>query len=692
MSTPAIFIDQRRLQLGPRLGKGGEGEVFSLEREEANAVKIYTVSDLIEREQKVEVMIRSGMASKAPQVAFPLSVARDEAGRFSGFLMRNALGHKPLHELYSPGSRKIHFPQADYRFLVRTAQNIAKAIASVHAIDCVIGDINQSSILISKAATVALIDSDSFQVTDGDQTFFCRVGVPEYTPPEPQGVSLAKIPRTANHDAFGLAIVIFQLLFMGRHPFVGSVRRGEIPSLYDSIRDFRFVYTEQRDVGMAQPPGTPTLSAFPEEIAAAFETAFGRSTVDARPSAQQWIDLLGTLEDSLVRCAVQKLHWHPSQAQDCPWCSMEATLGATLFVSLIPPAERSCTPSIRARAASMSLPSGNRLQPFPSPRFAGCQRYQPRPYAPEPFRPGPLAGRAFLENLKRDYVELEQKWLAALNVWRTKTGVAAIEDLLQELRSARDTYQNLASEEKLQLLAYERDRRVRQLHAYLDRFEIRRANIRGIGPAQEISLASFGIDTAADVAEIKLLNVPGFAHADTSGLLSWRKRLESQFVYDAKESEQDRAETGRIRAQIEDRGATLRRMLLAGRINLDNAANRVSALLATRDPELTRLHELRAQLRVDLQHLGVEVKTLVALATNSTQLATAAIQARKAQAQAEAQAATGPNARRRPPARTRTLCPQCGSMMSSAAARNTGSAAQSLWICSRYPVCLGTMN
>ena len=182
MNTTAIFVDQRRLQLGPRLGKGGEGEVFSLEREEANAVKIYTVSDLVEREQKVEVMIRSGMASKAPQVAFPLSVARDETGRFSGFLMRNALGHKPLHELYSPGSRKIHFQQADYRFLVRTAQNIAKAIASVHAIDCVIGDINQSSILISKAATVALIDSDSFQVTDGDQTFFCRVGVPEYTP------------------------------------------------------------------------------------------------------------------------------------------------------------------------------------------------------------------------------------------------------------------------------------------------------------------------------------------------------------------------------------------------------------------------------------------------------------------------------------------------------------------------------
>jgi DNA-binding helix-hairpin-helix protein with protein kinase domain len=693
MSTPNVFVDQRRLQLGPRLGKGGEGEVFSLEREEANAVKIYTVSDLAEREQKVEIMIRDGMASKAPQVAFPLSVARDETGRFSGFLMKNALGHKPLHELYSPGSRKIHFPQADYRFLVRTAQNVAKAIASVHAIGCVIGDINQSSILISKAATVALIDSDSFQVTDGDQTFFCRVGVPEYTPPEMQGVSLAKVPRTANHDAFGLAIVVFQLLFMGRHPFVGSVRRGEIPSLYDSIRDFRFVYTEQRDVGMAQPPGTPTLSAFPEEIAAAFETAFGRETVDARPTAQQWIDLLGSLEESLVRCAVQKLHWHPSRAQECPWCAMEATLGATLFVSFIPPAERTLH-AFDPGAGGFNLAAiWQQIAAFPQSTIRWLPALPATTIRPSSrVRLGRWRGRAFLDNLKREYVELEQKWLAALNIWRTRTGVAAIEDLLQELRAARDAYDRLASEEKLQLLAYERGRRVRQLHAYLDRFEIRRANIRGIGPAQEIALASFGIDTAADLSESKLMNVPGFAHADTSGLFSWRRRLESQFAYDAKENDQDRAETGRIRAEIHDRAATLRRMLLAGRANLDNAANRVSAMLASRDPELTRLHELRAQLRVDLQHLGVDVKTLVALATNSTQLATAAIQARKAQAQAEAQAATGPNARRRPAARTRTVCPQCGSMMTSGAARNNGSTAQNLWICSRYPTCLGTMN
>ena len=318
---------------------------------------------------------------------------------------------------------------------------------------------------------------------------------------------------------------------------------------------------------------------------------------------------------------------------------METALGATLFVSFIPPAER-ILHAFDPGAGGFNLAAvWQQIAAFPQSTIRWLPALPATTIRPSSrVRLGRWRGSSFLENLKREYVELEQKWLAALNIWRARTGVAAIEELLQELRSARDIYEGLASEEKLQLLAYERGRRVKQLHAYLDRFEIRRANIRGIGPAQEIALASFGIDTAADVAESKFLNVPGFAHADTSGLLSWRKRLESQFVYDAKESEQDRAEKGQIRAEIEDRAATLRRILLAGRANLDNAANRVSALLATRDPELTRLHELRAQLRVDLQHLGVDVKTLVALATNSTQLATAAIQARKAQAEAQTQA------------------------------------------------------
>ena len=67
------------------------------------------------------------------------------------------------------------------------ALNIARVFAHIHDTGCVIGDINQRSILVSPTATVAFIDADSFQICDGPQRYLCVVGVPEYTPPELQG-------------------------------------------------------------------------------------------------------------------------------------------------------------------------------------------------------------------------------------------------------------------------------------------------------------------------------------------------------------------------------------------------------------------------------------------------------------------------------------------------------------------------
>ena len=43
-------------------------------------------------------------------------------------------------------------------------------------------------------------------------------------------------------DAFGLAIAIFQLLTMGRNPFVGSYSEGDT-TIQRNIAEFRFAYS-----------------------------------------------------------------------------------------------------------------------------------------------------------------------------------------------------------------------------------------------------------------------------------------------------------------------------------------------------------------------------------------------------------------------------------------------------------------
>ena len=166
-------------------------------------------------------MISDRLYERTPFVTFPIEEVTSK-GVFAGFTMRQAVGAKPLHQLCTPGDRKTEFPAANFRFLIRVAVNFARAVASINHLGAVVGDINESVALIDQKGMITIIDSDSFQYLRSGQVYRCIVGKPEYTPPELQGQALSKVVRTRNHDAFGLAVIIFELLFMGRHPFSGT--------------------------------------------------------------------------------------------------------------------------------------------------------------------------------------------------------------------------------------------------------------------------------------------------------------------------------------------------------------------------------------------------------------------------------------------------------------------------------------
>lgn len=129
--------------------------------------------------------------------------------------MPRILDARPLYELYSPRSRVQHFPLADFRFIVHAAANVARLFTAVHKAGFICGDVNHSNILVRETATVAAVDCDSFQVGDGAR-FPCLVGTDLFVPPELTGIDLGQTRRTENHDNFGLALLVFHLLFMGR--------------------------------------------------------------------------------------------------------------------------------------------------------------------------------------------------------------------------------------------------------------------------------------------------------------------------------------------------------------------------------------------------------------------------------------------------------------------------------------------
>ncbi len=173
----------------------------------------------------------------------PTELVLDLRRNVVGFLMETFEG-KPIHQLYSPQDRKRAFPDLTYQFLVFVARNLAAAVDALHQHGVVIGDVNQRNILFDpQKGFVRFLDCDSFQVKQDNTTFRCSVGVVDYTPPELQRQNFSKVDRTQNHDHFGVAVLIFHLLFLGRHPYSGVYKLNrEPPSLAESISEHLFAY------------------------------------------------------------------------------------------------------------------------------------------------------------------------------------------------------------------------------------------------------------------------------------------------------------------------------------------------------------------------------------------------------------------------------------------------------------------
>ena len=636
---PELFSeDGRVLRLGERIGRGGEGEIYSVADDAGRVVKFYTLKELAERKAKVEAMVRGNLSASSDIVAFPISIVNRRNHQFAGFTMRRVDNHKPVFELYAPGARKQNFPHADYEFLVLSAANVARAVGSVHAAGCVIGDINPSGIFISGKETVTLIDADSFQYFDGKRRYLCYVGVPECTPPEIQGHSFERLIRTVEHDHFGLAVIIFQLLFMGKHPFSGAYKSGEMP-IERAIGEYRFAYSRQRDVGMTAPPAAPLLTDFPPTIVAAFEAAFAQGS--QRPSAAQWIALLTEFAKTLRPCKKNSLHHHWANAKECPWCRMESRQGIDLFLPRVsgrndPTGTSSVNfdlnrvwtaiEAIQAPADSIPSPRLPDSQLSRSEQGLAARRARHRRLlqggglllagiaamlglaAVWPLWFGLLAwgaGRVYKDDplsaaIKKELRDVESRWKRAHSEWQKRCSIDGFAAIKSNLQKARDEYSNLAQTEDKKIKEYQRNRRSEQLKGYLATFYIRRHKIAGLGPSRIATLSSYGVETALDVSDNAILTIPGFGPKTAAVLIAWRRSIEVRFVYDERPNAMDKARMAAIKAERVRRTAELQKALVGGAPSLLAAAREIESRRTIMDPQLAEIHLRRSQLKIDL--------------------------------------------------------------------------------------------
>jgi DNA-binding helix-hairpin-helix protein with protein kinase domain len=333
---PRTLFDARgqAITLGPLLASGGEGAVSHVADQPGLVAKIYHRPPDASRIEKLRRMVAQDDPVLARCVAWPTTTLHESrGGLLVGFLMPRFEGYRAIHTLYSPAHRRTTFPQADWTFLAHAARNCAAAFETVHARGHVIGDVNQSNVLVSSQALIALIDCDSFQVRSGGQTYRCEVGVGPFTPPELQEQNFRDLDRTPDHDRFGLAVLLFHLLFMGRHPFAGRyLGSGEMP-LERAIAEHRFVYTRSGPPSeMAAPPFSLPLAAVGAPLADLFERAFRPG--GKRPAAADWHQALVGFLSSLRSCKAEPGHKVPSWLSVCPWCGIVTASGPNFFLGV----------------------------------------------------------------------------------------------------------------------------------------------------------------------------------------------------------------------------------------------------------------------------------------------------------------------------------------------------------------------
>ncbi|MBP0014334.1 MAG: hypothetical protein J7545_02005 [Roseofilum sp. SBFL] len=328
-----------RIELIKEIASAGEGIIWKTNKPGFLA-KEYKKTINPEQIQKLNVMVDNPPSTQLQghvAIAWPQCVLENKSSKPVGFLMPEIRNSMTLIEVYNPKLRNKKASGFNWNYLHITAYNIANIVHELHRKNYVICDIKPHNILVNDRAQASIIDTDSFQITDPKNLKIYRssMGSGEFTPPEMFNVDFKKVDRSEIQDRFGLAVIIWQLLF-GSHPFLGQWRgTGDHPDIDTLIHGGHWVYGKNSK--LAPSSFSMPLSIVHPEIKRLFHKCFddGHKQPYARPTAEDWKNALTLGIQDLTDCSVEINHKYSKTYGKCYWCERKNTLkGYDVFTSL----------------------------------------------------------------------------------------------------------------------------------------------------------------------------------------------------------------------------------------------------------------------------------------------------------------------------------------------------------------------
>ncbi|QNS03924.1 hypothetical protein [Streptomyces xanthii] len=365
---------------GEPLGQGGQGSVWAVAERAELAAKVYNRSPDEAQLRRLAAMLRVRpladeelVPGQPPMLVWPAELV-EAGGRPVGYTMTRLLpsAHVPLNGLLQKQVRLERFEgTAHWRFLLAAASNLAYMTAQLHAEGFVIGDLSSTNAFSDKNGYITLLDCDSFAFTDRltGERFGCDVFTDDYAGPERH----AGEQPSRHSDDFALAILVYQLLTAGSHPFDGAPKYGTEESTRKDniltgtsflIHPDRVTVPSQRISPGVLPPRLHQLAC------AAFGPGLRRP--QRRPNSAAWLAALDEARAGVVQCATAPDHYYGGHLARCPWCARRSEGRPDPFSasSHRPRASRRATTSTRARptASAPGAPPPRKSAPASGPK------------------------------------------------------------------------------------------------------------------------------------------------------------------------------------------------------------------------------------------------------------------------------------------------------------------------------------
>lgn len=341
---------KRSAQLAERIGGGGEGTVYAVVDAPEILAKVYLTETaeqrarLDAREKKIKTMLASPprvVSTKLddmdmPLLAWPTSLVENDAGDFVGFIMpyirpdNSCSQNFYLRELGRP--KELTEKERCLTGRLSLCRNLAGIVADLHAQGHYIVDFKPDNLRIFRGNCIpSFLDTDSFSIAGKRRRYPASVITPEYSGPELLERPMPDTVTDDTHDRFAVAILIFQILNKGIHPFQGSITspvEGQDTSLKENISQRLYAYGLERDSRIG-----PTLGSdhdcLPVATRRLFDRAFGSAAPTDRPTAAEWrahFDDYLYVTKPFARCSRNPdsaLHIH-FRGHECTECRREA--------------------------------------------------------------------------------------------------------------------------------------------------------------------------------------------------------------------------------------------------------------------------------------------------------------------------------------------------------------------------------